>query len=102
MLRPSTLTRGPPAKLTEQWHNVRDVCRGRGEIVDTTRDSRPENDKEKMQRIVGAQSERAQKLIEQHRAAHASLTEQLLKSETVDGSVVRQVVEQSAVATAAS
>jgi hypothetical protein len=40
-------------------------------------------------------------LIEQHRAAHASLTEQLLKSETLDGSVVRQAVEPSAVRAAA-
>ena len=70
--------------------------------MNTTRDSRPENDNEEVQRIVGAQSERAQKLIEQHRAAHAILTEQLLKSDTLDGSVVRQAVEQSAVAAAAS
>ena len=81
---------------------ARRVPTARGEIVDTTRDSRPENDNEDGQLIVGAPSERAQKLTEQHRAAHASLTEQWLKNEIVDGSVVRLTVEQRAVATAAS
>jgi cell division protease FtsH len=50
-----------------------------------------------VQRIVGAQYERAQRLLQEHRPALASLTEQLLKSETLDGSVVRQAVESSAV-----
>jgi len=70
--------------------------------VDTTRDSRAETDNETVQWIVGAQSERGQKVTEQHRTAHASLTEQGLKNEMVDGSGVRLTVEQRAVVTAAS
>lgn len=50
---------------------------------------------------VGAQYERAQRLLEEHRPALASLTEQLLKSETLDDGVVRQAVEQSGVAAVA-
>jgi cell division protease FtsH len=45
-----------------------------------------------VQRIVTTQYERAQHLLAEHRAALASLTEQLLTSETLDGSVVRQAV----------
>ena len=55
-----------------------------------------------VQRIVGAQYQRAQRLLQDHRPALASLTEQLLKSETLDGSVVRQAVEPNAVRAAAS
>jgi cell division protease FtsH len=55
-----------------------------------------------VQRIVGAQYERAQRLLQDHRPALASLTEQLLKSETLDGSVVRQAVEPRAVRATAS
>jgi len=55
-----------------------------------------------VQRIVGAQYERAQRLLQDHRPALASLTEQLLKSETLDGSVVRQAVEPRAVRAAGS
>jgi cell division protease FtsH len=55
-----------------------------------------------VQRIVGAQYERAQRLLQEHRPALASLTEQLLKSETLDGSVVRQAVEPRAVRAAGS
>jgi cell division protease FtsH len=54
-----------------------------------------------VQRIVGAQYERAQRLLQEHRPALASLTEQLLKSETLDGSLVRQAVEPTGVRAAA-
>jgi cell division protease FtsH len=56
---------------------------------------------DEVQRIVGTQYERAQRLLQEHRPALASLTEQLLKAETLDGSVVRQAVEPSALRAAA-
>ena len=51
-----------------------------------------------VQRIIDAQYARAQQLLEQHRTALASLTEQLLISETLDGSVVRQALDDGAAA----
>jgi cell division protease FtsH len=57
---------------------------------------------DEVQRILGAQYERAQRLLQEHRPALANLTEQLLKSETLDGSAVRQAVESTAIRSAAS
>jgi cell division protease FtsH len=51
-----------------------------------------------VQHIVGAQIERAQQLLSEHRSALSRLTEQLLKSETLDGSVVRQALDSSTAA----
>jgi cell division protease FtsH len=46
-----------------------------------------------IQRMVDVQYERAQKLLSEHRGALESLMTQLLKSETLDGSVVRQALD---------
>jgi len=46
-----------------------------------------------VQRIVGEQYERAISLLTEHRAALESLTRQLLQSESVDGSAVKQALE---------
>jgi cell division protease FtsH len=46
-----------------------------------------------VQRIVGEQYERAQSLLTGHHAALASLARQLLQRESLDGSVVKQVLE---------
>jgi cell division protease FtsH len=46
-----------------------------------------------VQRIVGEQYERAQALLSGHRAALESLTRQLLQSESLDGSAVKQALE---------
>ena len=46
-----------------------------------------------VQRIVGEQYERAQSLLTEHRAALESLTRQLLQSENLDGSAVKQALE---------
>ena len=51
-----------------------------------------------VQRMVDVQYERSQKLLTEHRAALESLMAQLLKSETLDGSVVRQALETRTVA----
>ena len=51
-----------------------------------------------VQHLVDAQYQRAQGLLARHRPALASLTEQLLKSETLDGSVVRQALEDTSAA----
>ncbi len=53
-------------------------------------------------RVVTAQYERAQRLLGEHRGALASLTEQLLKAETLDGAVVRQALASGATMVAAS
>jgi cell division protease FtsH len=45
-----------------------------------------------VQRIVDAQYERAQRLLTERRPALESLTAQLLKSETLDGGVVREAL----------
>ena len=46
-----------------------------------------------VQRIVTEQYERAQALLQDHRAALETLTGQLLQQETVDGSAVKQALE---------
>ena len=46
-----------------------------------------------VQRIVGEQYERAQSLLTEHRTALESLTRQLLQRESLDGTVVKQVLE---------
>jgi cell division protease FtsH len=46
-----------------------------------------------VQRLVTAQYERAQVLLKNHRAALKTLAEQLLKQETVSGSVVKEALE---------
>jgi cell division protease FtsH len=51
-----------------------------------------------VQRIVSAQYERAQGLLAAHRTALSTLTERLLKSETLDGSVVREVLAEPTLA----
>jgi cell division protease FtsH len=51
-----------------------------------------------IQRIVGAQFARAQRLLIEHREALDTLTADLLKCETLDGSVVRQALDSSTVA----
>jgi cell division protease FtsH len=48
-----------------------------------------------VQRIVDAQYQRSQALLAAHRAALVDLMEQLLKSETLDGSVVRKALEST-------
>ena len=53
-----------------------------------------------VQRIVAEQYERAQSLLTGHRAALATLTDRLLQSETLEGSMVKRVVEESALAVA--
>jgi cell division protease FtsH len=53
-----------------------------------------------VQRIITAQYERAQAILTEHRTALNALTEQLLKTETLDGSVVRQAIEGSRLAAA--
>ena len=51
-----------------------------------------------VQRIIDAQYARAQQLLSEHRTALASLTEQLLNRETLDGSVVRQALDEGVAA----
>lgn len=48
---------------------------------------------EEVKRITSEQYERAQKLLHDHRAALERLATQLLKTETVDGSAVKQALE---------
>jgi cell division protease FtsH len=48
-----------------------------------------------VQRLVTEQYERAQALLKAHRAAHKILAEQLLKQETVSGSVVKEALKNS-------
>jgi cell division protease FtsH len=55
-----------------------------------------------VQRVVTAQYERAQRLLMEHRAVLASLTEQLLKTETLDGAVVRLALAADTALVAAS
>jgi cell division protease FtsH len=45
-----------------------------------------------VQRVVTTQFERAQRLLQEHRAVLSSLTEQLLKTETLDGAVLRSAL----------
>jgi ATP-dependent Zn protease len=51
-----------------------------------------------IQRMVDTQLARARRLLAEHRAALDSLTADLLKSETLDGSAVRRALERSAAA----
>ena len=65
---------------------------------DTTANASPETLKiidEEVQRIIEQQYQRAQQLLQEHRAALESLTQQLLKTETVDGSAVEQALVES-------
>ena len=48
-----------------------------------------------VQRIVTEQYERAQALLKAHQAAHKTLAQQLLKQETVNGSAVKEALENS-------
>jgi cell division protease FtsH len=51
-----------------------------------------------IQRMVDTQLARAQRLLAEHRAALDSLTADLLKSETLDGTAVRHALERSVAA----
>ena len=48
-----------------------------------------------VQRLVTEQYERAQALLKTHHAALKTLAQQLLKQETVSGSVVKEALENS-------
>jgi cell division protease FtsH len=47
---------------------------------------------EEVQRIISEQYQRAQELLNEHRAALEGLTRQLLETETVDGAAVKQAL----------
>jgi cell division protease FtsH len=53
-----------------------------------------------VQRLITTQYERAQRLLVEYQTALNTLTEQLLKTETLDGSTVRQAIERSRLAAA--
>jgi cell division protease FtsH len=53
-----------------------------------------------VQRIVTEQYTRAQALLNEHRAAHKTLAQQLLKQETVSGNDVKEALEKGALAPA--
>jgi cell division protease FtsH len=53
-----------------------------------------------VQRIITTQYERAQRILTEHRAALTTLTGQLLKTETLDGNVVRQALDDTRLAAA--
>ena len=53
-----------------------------------------------VQRLVTAQYERAQALLIEHRAVLLTLTDELLKTETLDGAVVRQALAPTTLAAA--
>jgi cell division protease FtsH len=62
---------------------------------DTTASASPETLKiidEEVQRIITEQYDRAQTLLRDHRAALEIVTQQLLKTETIDGTVVKQAL----------
>ena len=62
---------------------------------DTTSTASPETLKlidEEVQRIITEQYERAQMLLKDHRAALETVTQQLLKTETMDGAAVKQAL----------
>ncbi len=64
---------------------------------DTTATASPETLKiidEEVQRLISEQYERAQKLLREHRPALETVTQQLLKTETVDGAVVKQALAE--------
>jgi cell division protease FtsH len=65
---------------------------------DTTANASPETLQiidEEVQRIIDDQYQRAQALLNEHRAALERLTRQLLETETVDGSAVEQALVES-------
>jgi cell division protease FtsH len=68
-----------------------------GAVTDTSQLSSHTRDTvdSEIQRIVDTQLARAQRLLTEHRAALDGLTADLLKSETLDGSAVRQALERS-------
>jgi len=51
---------------------------------------------EEVQRIITEQYDRAQTLLRDHRAALETVTQQLLKTETIDGTVVKQALAEKA------
>ena len=57
---------------------------------------------EEVQHLISEQYERAQELLREHRAALESVTQQLLKTETVDGAVVKQALAGTGEATSQS
>jgi cell division protease FtsH len=62
---------------------------------DSTANASPETLKiidEEVRRITGEQYQRAQQLLQDHRAALENLTRQLLETETVDGAAVKQAL----------
>ena len=62
---------------------------------DTTASASPETLKiidEEVQRIIAEQYDRAQTLLKDHRAALETVAQQLLKTETIDGTVVKQAL----------
>jgi cell division protease FtsH len=50
---------------------------------------------DEVQRITSEQYERAQQLLQDHRAALECLTRQLLETETVDGAAVQQALAET-------
>jgi cell division protease FtsH len=66
---------------------------------DTTASASPETLKiidEEVQRIITEQYNRAQTLLKDHRTALETVTQQLLKTETIDGTVVKQALAEKA------
>jgi cell division protease FtsH len=62
---------------------------------DTSATASPETMKvidDEVQRIIGEQYERAQALLQEHRQALDNLTQELLKTESVDGSAVKRAL----------
>jgi cell division protease FtsH len=62
---------------------------------ETTATASPETLKtidDEVQQIIGKQYERAQQLLQDHRSALETVTQQLLKTETIDGTVVKQAL----------
>ncbi len=51
---------------------------------------------EEVQRIITEEYDRAQTLLRDHRAALETVTQQLLKTETIDGTVVKQALAEKA------
>jgi cell division protease FtsH len=64
---------------------------------DTTASASPETLKiidEEVQRIITEQYARAQMLLRDHRAALETVAQQLLQTETIDGTAVKQALAQ--------
>jgi cell division protease FtsH len=65
---------------------------------ETTATASPETLKtidDEVQQIIGKQYGRAQQLLQDHRAALETVTQQLLKTETIDGATVKQALVKS-------